>query len=320
MGFKKILGQEKAVETLKGFISSGRIPRAMIFHGPAGCGKAMTALEFAKMLNCMDEASNKVYDNCSLCVNCKHIDAKTHPDVIFADFAYQAALRKEEVEKQQSIKVDTVRALTAASQQKPVLAKWKVYIIDSAETLLAEGANALLKFIEEPPQNTVWILISSKKEAMLSTIKSRCQAVAFAPLPEDILINILKDNFVEDSIARRAVKYAQGSSAKAMSAAEILNDIAALPGGAAFPTAFALNLPRTLAVSRAQVSFALDMLAVAAHESWINGKDEARGEELKNLLSKLVFYKKAVARNVSPAMVAEAAFISAARQGISLKD
>ncbi len=320
MGFNKILGQEKAIGTLKGFINSGRIPRAMIFHGPAGCGKAMTALEFAKTLNCLDIDSKTKTDNCSFCQNCRHIDAKTHPDIIFADFAYQAVLLKEEIEKQQTIKVETIRDLTAASQQKAVLAKWKVYIIDSAEQLSNTGANALLKFIEEPPANTIWILISSKKEAMLSTIKSRCQAIAFAPLSEDILVNILKDNMVEDSIAHKSVSYAQGSSAKAFKAAEILTETASLPDGPAFPTAFSLNLPRTLALSRNQVSFALDMLAVRSHERWASLKEGPEADELKNLLAKLVFYKKALSRNVAPGMIAEAALVSAASRGISLKD
>lgn len=320
MSFSKISGQDKALETLKGFIASKRIPGAMIFYGPAGVGKATAALEFAKTLNCLDGYCAAKGDNCSLCSNCKHIEAGTHPDVIFADFAYQAMLKKEEPEKQQSIKVDTVRALTAASQQKAVAGRWKVFIIDSAETLQTEAANALLKFIEEPPENTVWILISSKKEAMLNTIKSRCQAIAFSPLEDKVLIDILKDNFVEESLARRAVKYAQGSGTNAFRAAEILGEISTLPGGAAFPTAFALNLPRTLAQSRAQVSFTLDMLAVAAHENWIKSGRDKQGQELKNLLSKLVFYKKAIARNVSPSMVAEAALISALDLGISLKD
>ena len=320
MSFKKIFGQDKALNTLKGFIVSKRVPGAMIFYGPAGVGKAAAALEFAKTLNCLDESRAALGENCSVCDNCRHIEAATHPDVIFADFAYQAMLRKEEPEKQQSIKVDTVRVLTAASQQKAVAARWKVYIIDSAETLQSEGANALLKFIEEPPDHTVWILISSKKEAMLNTIKSRCQAVAFAPLGQSDLINILKNNFVEESLARRAVKYAQGSGVNALRAAEVLAEMDTLPGGAAFPTAFALNLPKTLAQSRAQASFVLDMLAVAAHESWIKSGREDRARDLKNLLSKLVFYKKAIARNVSPSMVAEAALVSALEQGITLKD
>ena len=326
MSFKKILGQDKAVNTLKGFAATGCVPQAMIFSGPQGCGKATAALEFAKTLNCLDESCRIAQDNCSLCVNCKHIENGTHPDIILADFAYQAALEKSDpeerqaiLEKTQSIKIITTRALTAASQQKVSFAKWKVFIIDRAETMERGAANSILKFIEEPPQNMVWILISCNKEKMYGTIRSRCQDIAFAPLTQDILLKILQDNFIESSIAKKAVKYAQGSSTKALKAAEILTDIAALPDGANFPTAFALNLPKTLALSRLQVSFALEMLSVSAYKVWTRESGK-RKEDLQNLLSKLVFYKKAITRNVSPSMVAEAALISAAAEGISLKD
>lgn len=319
MGFRKILGQEKAINALKGFISSKRVPRAMIFYGPAGVGKATTALEFAKTLNCLDPDAQTRFDNCGVCQNCRHIDSKTHPDIIFADYAYQAALRKEEIEKQQSIKVDTVRSLTAASQQKAVSAAWKVYIIDSAEKLLEEGANALLKFIEEPPENTLWILVSSKKETMLNTIKSRCQSISFAPLSAEAVANILKDNFVESSVAAKAASYAQGSTSKAMAAAEIINDLGILPGGAGFAPQAALNLPRTLSQSRAQVSCMLDMLSVLAHRKWISAKTDRELEDLKNLLAKIVFYKKALGRNVSPSLVLEAALIAAEGFGVNLK-
>lgn len=319
MSFKKISGQQKAVETLKGFITSGRVPRAMIFYGPAGVGKATAALEFAKALNCLDASAKEQADNCGICQNCKHIDSGSHPDIIFADFAYQANLRGEEVEKQQTIKVDTIRTLTAASQQKAVLAKWKVYIIDSAEKLLEEGANALLKFIEEPSPNTVWILISSKREAMLSTIKSRCQAIGFAPLDSQTVQNILTDNYVEASVAKSAAYYAQGSSAKAFAAADILNEFSPLDSGITFASKAALSLSRTLAVSRGQVSCALDMLSVNAHQKWTAAEEEKERNGLKELLSKIVFYKKALNRNVSPSLVLEAALIACEGFNIDLK-
>jgi DNA polymerase III, gamma/tau subunits len=319
MSFKKISGQQKAVRTLQGFIKSGRIPRAMIFYGPAGVGKASAALEFAKALNCLDSSAVEAADCCGVCQNCVHIDGRTHPDVIFADFAYQAALRGEEVEKQQTIKVDTVRALTSASQQKAVFARWKVYIIDSAEKLLEEGANALLKFIEEPAPNTVWILISSKREAMLSTIKSRCQSVAFAPLNDETLLKILIDGGIETSVAKRAISYAAGSSASAFAAAEIISEFDPLESGVTFASKAALSLPRTLALARAQVSCALDMLSVNAHRKWVSAETEKQKEDLGKLLSKIVFYKKALNRNVSPSLVLEAALIACENLGIDLK-
>ena len=316
MSFSKIQGQEKAIETLKGFIKSARVPPALIFSGPAGVGKATCALEFAKTLNCLNEDSKEKIDNCSLCQNCKHIDAKTHPDIIFADFEFQANLRDEELEKQQTIKVDTIRHLTALSQQKATLAKWKVFIIDSAEKMQTEGANAMLKFIEEPPANTLWILITSKREAMLSTIKSRCQIINFAPLCSDILLEILKDNMVEEDLAKEALKYAQGSSAAAFRVSEILEDFSSLTKGPAFAMQAARSLSRTLAQSRQQAACIIDMLAFKTHQTWLEANEEKQKTDLKELLSKLVFYKKALTRNVAPSLVVEAALIGAQQNKI----
>lgn len=316
MSFKKIQGQEKAIETLKNFIKSGRIPPALIFSGPAGVGKATCALEFAKTLNCLDEDSNKNIDNCSLCQNCKHIDAKTHPDIVFADFEYQANLRGEEVEKQQTIRVDTIRHLTALSQQKATLAKWKVFIIDNGEKLQAEGANAMLKFIEEPPANTLWILITSKREAMLSTIKSRCQIINFAPLSGDILLEILKDNMVEENLAKEALKYAQGSSETALRVSEVLEEFSSLDKGPAFAMQAARSLPKTLAQSRPYASCIIDMLVYKTHQNWLEARDEKQQTDLKELLNKLVFYKKALTRNVAPSLVVESAIIRAQQNKI----
>lgn len=318
MNFEQIRGQESVISTLKKFIKSGRVPQAMIFHGPAGVGKSSSALAFARALNCtnLDENQNP----CGLCQNCKQIEAHTHPDVIFADFAYQAALRGEEVEKQQTLRIETVRSLTASSQQKVAFGKWKVFIIDCAEKLVLEASNALLKFIEEPPQNTLWILVSSKREVMLSTIKSRCQSIAFAPLKEDIIISILKDNFIEDSIAQKAAFYGEGSSSKALIASHILEDFSTLPQNSAFAMAVSLNLPRVLATARLQASNILDILAICAHKNWLLQKGEAQKESLTKLLSKIVFYKRGLSRNVSPQLILQAALVSAEVSGIKLQE
>jgi DNA polymerase-3 subunit delta' len=320
MSFEKILSQNKALNSLKGFIVASRVPRAMIFAGPAGVGKATTALEFAKTLNCLDEAARKTNDNCGVCQNCKHIDARTHPDIIITSPQLQASILKppdNDIEKQQNIRVETVRYLTNASQQKPVFAKWKVYIIDNAETLTSGAANALLKFIEEPSPNTVWILISSKKEIMLATIKSRCQTVNFMPLSKEIIIDILKDNGVEAAVAPRAAEYSQGSTAKALLVAEILADFSSLPSGAAFAPAAAMNLPNVLTKARLQAACILDMLAAKAHKDWA-GSPARRREELEALLKKIIFYKRAINRNTSPSLVLEAALITAEEVGCKI--
>jgi DNA polymerase III delta' subunit len=319
MSFKSIFGQNKAIETLQGFIKNNRSPRAMIFAGPAGVGKATAALEFAKALNCLHADARAVFDSCGLCQNCKHIDSRTHHDVIFAGWELQAALREEEVEKQQHIRIDTARYIANASQQKPALAKWKVYIIDNAEKLEIGAANALLKFIEEPSPDTVWILVSSKKEAMLPTIKSRCQTINFAPLAQDVIENILDKDFIKKDLAKKAAFYGEGSVTKAKLSAELMETFAATKDGAAFAHQAADGLPKVLSEARLLLNAMLDMLTLNAHKKWLKANDRER-ETLQSFLRKLIFYKTAAARNVSPQLVAQAALIRAEEIGINLKE
>ena len=171
------------------------MPQALLFCGPSGVGKKKAALEFAKALNCLDSQAREKGDACGLCAHCRAIDAGTYADVVVADFLYQARLElkkeptdksyeedlEKELAKQQRIKVDTIRDITAKSQQKSAVGGWKVFIVDEAQSMQAEAANALLKFIEEPPQKTVWILLTDKKAAMLKTILSRCQPCSLLP-------------------------------------------------------------------------------------------------------------------------------------------
>lgn len=318
MSFTQIKGQDFAINNLKKFIKTGKIPPAMIFYGPAGVGKAKVAVEFAKALNCQNLGED--FEPCELCQSCKQIERQTHPDIIFADYAYQAALLKEEVEEQQNIKIETVRSLTTASQQKAVAAKWKVFIIDKAERLVPAAANALLKFIEEPPQNTVWILISSKRETMLSTIKSRCQSISFAPLSTQIITEILKDNFIEQDLAQKAAQFAEGSTENAFLIASLLEDFAQLDRDASFATQIALNLPRTLAQARPKVNIILDMVTQKIHQNWLMEQDEKTKNKLAKLIQDFVFYKKALKQNVAPQMIAETALVKAENSNINIQE
>ena len=318
MSFTQIKGQDFAINNLKKFIKTGKVPPAMIFYGPAGVGKAKIAIEFAKALNCQNLDGN--CEPCDMCQSCKQIEMQTHPDIIFADYKYQAALLKEEVDDQQNIKIETVRSLTTASQQKAVAANWKVFIIDKAERLVPAAANALLKFIEEPPQHTVWILISSKRETMLSTIKSRCQSISFAPLSTQIITEILQDNFIESDLARKAAQFAEGSTENAFLIAGLLEDFAPLSRDASFATQVALNLPRTLAQARPKVNIILDMLAQKIHQNWLEAADEKTKNKLAKLVQDFVFYKKALKQNVAPQMLAETALVKAENSQINIQE
>lgn len=323
MPFCEVAGQQKAISYLKGLAVSGKVPGAMLFSGEAGIGKAKTALEFAKALNCLDEQARQNGDSCGVCASCRAIAQGTHPDVVFADFLYQARLEvkkefsskgyEEELEKelarQQHISVDTIREVTAKSQQKSVSGGWKVLIIDSAQTMQGAAANALLKFIEEPPQKTLWILITSKRAMMLKTILSRCQPLAFAPLSQDTVKQILTQTGFEGDYLDLAARYSGGSIAGAVKAAEALELMAGAASGPAWAAGVAGGLSRTLALARSQAQSVLDVVIAALHAAWTRQTDPRQAAVMRRDLKKFENYKYAVARNVSPALVLETALM-----------
>ena len=163
MAFAQILGQENAIAVLQNAIRHHRIPHAYLFAGDEGVGKKLTAVMFAKALNCRECED----DSCDRCVSCHKIDAGNHPDVrIIAP-------------EGQFIKIDQIRTLQKDVGYKPYEGKRKVYILDHAETLRPEAANALLKTLEEPSADSLIILVTANVYALLPTVISRCQLVRF---------------------------------------------------------------------------------------------------------------------------------------------
>lgn len=322
-----ILGQQKAVSYLQKLVTQDRVPGALLFSGPSGVGKRKTALEFAKALNCEDFFARQNGEACGACPSCQAIDKGTHPDVTLVDFIYQARLTvkasadeedlEKEIEKQQHISVDTVRNVAAKSQQKAVGPGWKVLIMDKAETMQAAAANALLKFIEEPPAKTVWILITSKRATMLPTILSRCQPVLFAPLCEKDVTQLLQTHAPEVTEPTRAARYSGGSVSSALCAAAALELLESGGFGTVTgPTQVAAQLSRTAATARKEAQAVLDVLITALHEKWAACREDERGV-LQSTLKQFENYKRSIGRNVSPALVLETALMSL--DGLDLK-
>ena len=318
--FSDILGQQKAISYLQKCIRQERVPGALLFCGPEGIGKRKTALEFAKALNCEDYFSRQNGEACGACASCQAIEKGTHPDVTLVDFVYQARLNlkdsadeeelEKEISKQQHISVDTIRQVTAKAQQKAAGNGWKVLIIDQAQTMQGAAANALLKFIEEPPTKTVWILITSKRATMLPTIVSRCQPLLFAPLGAQHITQLLQQHYPEVENPSRAARYSGGSVTGAVQAAQALD---LLEQGdftsAAGPSQVAGNLSRTAAIARREAQSVLDVLVEALHNQWASSPDQKRAS-LQATLHKFENYKRSIGRNVSPALVLETALMS----------
>jgi DNA polymerase III subunit gamma/tau len=174
--FQEIIGQEHIIETLKNAISSDRLTHAYIFSGPRGTGKTSTARILAKSLNCRKGTSITPCLTCDLCTN---IAKGQSVDVMEIDAASNTG-------------VDNIRVLNEQVNFKPVECLYRMYIIDEAHMLSTGAFNALLKTLEEPPENTVFILATTEPQKIPITIHSRCQHLHFRKLTSEELCKQLK--------------------------------------------------------------------------------------------------------------------------------
>lgn len=211
MSFKDIKGQPFAVRLLKKAISSNRLAHAYLFYGPDGVGKRFTAWEFAKVLNCPEGG----IDSCDRCSTCVRIAQNKHPDVLWI----------YPIGKSRQIRIEQIRELQKFVSFKPYEARYKVCIIVDAHTLNIEAGNAFLKTLEEPPPNSIIILITHSREALLPTIRSRTQDVQFFYLSEDNISGLLKKMGFSNADALLYSRLGMGSLGRALSLKneEILN-------------------------------------------------------------------------------------------------
>lgn len=209
--FENIIGQQKAKDIISGQLKSAKVPHAYLFLGQEGIGRKLVALELAKALNCV--TSNA----CGHCPACMKIDRGIHPDVQLVDFAWQATFENKDVEKQKSIKINTIREIQRQVSFKPSEGKWKIFIIEPAEKITIDAANCLLKTLEEPPKWTLIILLARNRENLPATVVSRTQIIPFAPLKEaDITEYLTKIHSVELSKAKKTASRAEGSLSNAL--------------------------------------------------------------------------------------------------------
>jgi len=170
--FSELIGQDHIVQTLQNAITHDRLSHAYIFSGPRGTGKTSTARILAKALNCETGATATP---CLTCGRCRKISAGYAVDVIEIDAASNTG-------------VDNIRDLNEQVHFVPVECRYKVYIIDEVHMLSTGAFNALLKTLEEPPKQTVFILATTVPQKIPATIHSRCQRLSFRLLrPEDVV-------------------------------------------------------------------------------------------------------------------------------------
>ena len=205
MSFKDIWLQDKAVEFLKKSIKNKRLSHSLLFFGPEGVGKHLAALTLAKALNC--EADTQA-DSCDKCASCHKITSGNHPDIhwIVPEGAGNV------------IKIERIRAMRERISLRPFEGRTKVFIIDKAHSLAPEAANSILKTLEEPPKDTIIILITDDLNRIFATIKSRCQWVLFSQARPDDAKKALTDNYgLTDSNAHFLAHLSSGRIGKAIS-------------------------------------------------------------------------------------------------------
>jgi DNA polymerase-3 subunit delta' len=206
-----IIGHQKIISFLNKSIGNRKLAHAYLFFGPEQIGKRLVALEFAKSLQCQNnKARIGSLSFCGQCTSCLAIEKEAHPDVLF--------IRPEVVEeknkkREKDISIVQVRSVQHQLSLSPYFGPYKIVIIDTAEKIQRDAANALLKTLEEPPKKSIIILISQSSKVLLPTIISRCLLIKFSLVSQKeiyrSLASELKRKYSEVEI-RKALRQSLG--------------------------------------------------------------------------------------------------------------
>jgi len=180
MRFSGCVGHDKPISIINSFIESGRLSGAYIFSGPEGIGKKMVAKMIAQELN-------------------GATDGREHPDLHIIENG------------DSQIKIEDIRAMQHLASLRPYEGGMNIFIIDNAHRLNPEAANSLLKLLEEPPGDSLFILITHKPQSIFKTVLSRCKTIKFAPLARaDLEMLLIKEHSLDRQSAHFLAYYAEG--------------------------------------------------------------------------------------------------------------
>jgi DNA polymerase-3 subunit delta' len=227
MPFRDVLGHRRVVRLLARSIHRDLLPPSLIFAGPDGVGKRLTAVAVAQAVNCAapivqetgatspgleaDESDRSgtaeliEFDACGTCATCTRIARGVHGDVLIV-----------EPGDSDSIKTEQVREIIDRAAYRPFEGRRRVVIVDHADALVTSAQNALLKTLEEPPSASMFVLVTSRPDTLLATVRSRCPRLSFRPLSsQDIAAALMKRRHNETQ-ARAIAATADGSLGRAL--------------------------------------------------------------------------------------------------------
>lgn len=277
--FLEVAGQQSVIKTLKNSLESGKIGHAYLFSGSRGTGKTSMARLFAKALNCEEGTGHQ----CGHCQNCLSIADGTHPDIIEIDAASNNG-------------VEQVRDLIDKIKYSPIRGRYKVYIIDEVHMMSAGAFNALLKTLEEPPENVIFILCTTEPHKVLPTILSRCQRFDFSKIqPDDMkrkLLEIIESEHADYELEALdgIVSLAEGGMRDALS---ILDQLLAFGGNSLTNS----NLLSVYGLASLDEQVDLIKAVINGNATRVIGKCELYGDtgiDIRRLLAELVVILKDV--------------------------
>lgn len=267
--FGALIGHGSALQSLTGALDRGRLPSAILLHGPRGIGKATFAFEVARLI--LSRTSDETEERISA-----QVSALSHPNLFVLRRTADPASSGKYFS---AIRVDDVRAMNHALHQTRGRAGYRVAIIDSVDDCNVNSANALLKTLEEPPAETMFIVISHRPGGMLATIRSRCQSFGLRPIADaevgDVLARIrpqLSPDDLERAVSFAAGRPRRGFESLMLEEGDVLDALQTwLATPAAHPTRAHLTIADGLAAAKgAELAFGQDMI-----RDWLAAEAEA---------------------------------------------
>ena len=210
MPFHTIIGHRSTIASLQTAAARQRLAHAYLFHGEDAIGKRTTALCFAQALLCEYGPTEDALDACGACRSCHHINVRTHPDYFVIEPDRELATPQ--------IKIEQIREIEQQIIYRPLVGDRKICIIDDADRMTIGAANALLKTLEEPPDHSLFLLISSRPASLPATIRSRCQSLRFAtPARTDVEAALILKREMRPTDARFLAMLSEGRLGEALS-------------------------------------------------------------------------------------------------------
>ncbi|MQA00341.1 MAG: NACHT domain-containing protein [Dehalococcoidia bacterium] len=213
-----IVGHDHAVGALRRAVEAGRLAHAYLFTGPPGAGKGALATRLAQALSCDTPAEDSA--PCLVCRSCRQVEAGESPDIErirIGGVCDESGHPDHSGDRSTRIRICQVRRVERVASLAPFRSRRRIFVIDTADDLQTEAAHALLKTLEEPPPTVLLLMLATDGDALLPTIRSRCQEIALRPMPAPALEAALVAHAgIAEHEARELSALAQGRYGLAM--------------------------------------------------------------------------------------------------------